>query len=218
MAYLTKLNNEAVALFGDRRCPLALEKFHEALCQMREIMNASSQHDPPRCHEGGSQEAGRTHAVLPYQNQEGTAEDMFLYFNGIVLKETLEQHPSTFAICCAATLFNCAVIYHMEGVATQKMSFMDKALHMYQASLHFLQGVDLQNDTCLLVALAATNNMAQIELEKGMVDGANRRLYHTYALLQHSKTRALDMFAGSEIHGFLLNSSLQGKITSAAAA
>mmetsp|Transcript_12106 Transcript_12106/g.28935 ORF Transcript_12106/g.28935 Transcript_12106/m.28935 type:complete len:184 (+) Transcript_12106:236-787(+) len=183
---------------------------------MREIMSAFPAE--PSASRKMSPKAARNHVVMPNRPNKGHRQDLFLYLNALVLEETADCHPSTLAIYCSVTLFNTAILYHMEGMATGRMRFMDQAHQMYQASLHFLNGLDPWNDTVLLVNLAANNNLAHIELEKGMVDSANRRLGHTFEILQYAKSRTLGIVSGSELHGFLLNSSLQGKIFSAAAA
>ncbi|CAJ1965511.1 unnamed protein product [Cylindrotheca closterium] len=202
--------------------PIAVEQLHEALVHMKGNMAGACCPQSPLTPRPKSARprAARHHATLPHYVKERSSnrENMFLYLNELVLDDTTDQHPSTFAIYCAVTLFNVAILYHVEGLAKGRMALMDKAHQMYQASLHFLNGLDLNNDTVFLVNLANHNNMAQIELEKGMVDAPNGRLVHSFSLLQSIKSRALDILSDTELRGFLLNSSLQGKISSAAAA
>jgi hypothetical protein len=228
MSCLNKFNNDAVSVVMNNHHPIAVEKLHEALLHMRGSMSMSGafpQHlSTPMMSRPKSarSRAARHHSIVHHHVTQGNSGrgDMFLYLNGLVLDDTTTtgQCPSTFAIYCAVTLFNVAILYHMDGLAKGRMRLMDKAHQMYQASLHFLNGLDLENDTVFLVNLANHNNMAQIELEKGMVDAPNRRLTHSFELLQSIKSRALEILSDSELRGFLTNSSLQGKISSAAAA
>lgn len=224
MTFLNKLNNEAVALFMNKRHPEAVEKFHEALRHMREIMQqqAFPRPDPPASSskEVTSPSPARYHVAIPNQISKADREDLFLYLNVLALEETTNLDPATVAIYCSVTLLNVAIMYHMEGISQGRMRFMDQARKMYQGSLHMLNSQDnlWENDTVLLVQLAASNNLAHIELEKGMVDVANERLSHLFALLQATKSRALGIISRTELHGFLLNSSLQGKSCAASAA
>ncbi|CAJ1937696.1 unnamed protein product [Cylindrotheca closterium] len=221
MSCINKFNNEAVALVMNNRHPRAIQKFHEALVQMRGVMRAFPKDlSAPSYVASRPKTAPRHHVViLPSQaDHQSKREDMFLYLNPILLDEPTNLHPSTLALYCAVTLFNVAILYHIEGVAKGRMRFLDKAQQMYQASLHFLNGQGLWNDTVFLLSLAAHNNLAHIELEKGTVEASNGHLGHAFELLQSIKERALDILSDSELHGFLLNSSLQGRISSAAAA
>lgn len=221
MTFLNKLNNEAVALFTNKRHAKAVEKFHEALCHMREVMQAFPQDLPgSSSREVSSPSPARYHVAMPNQVNKADREDLFLYLNVLALEETTNLDPSTVAIYCSVTLLNVAIMYHMEGISQGRMRVLDQARKMYQASLHMLNSQDIlwENDTVLLVYLAASNNLAHIELEKGMVDVANKRLSHQFALLQATKSRALGIISSTELHGLLLNSSLQGKICAASAA
>ncbi|KAL3934076.1 MAG: hypothetical protein SGBAC_010124 [Bacillariaceae sp.] len=190
---------------------------------MREIMQQAFPQDLPassRRRGVTSPSPERYHVAMPNQVSRADREDLFLYFNVLALEETTNLDPSTVAIYCSVTLLNVAIMYHMEGISQGRMRFMEQARKMYEASLHMLNSQDniLENDTVLLVQLAASNNLAHIELEKGMVDVANERLSHLYALLQATKSRALGIISCTELRGLFLNSSLQRKSCAASAA
>ena len=198
----------------------AFDKFYQALCQIRELVRLMPQDvllSAPAS--TTTSPVQRVDVPIFQQGVSGSGDDMFLYFHALTLEAPNDLFPATLNTYSAVILFNLAILHHMEGIAQGRMMLMDKAHQMYQASLKLLSQQDLShNDTVLLLHLAANNNLSQIELEKGMVDAANARLAYTFAVLQAAKSRAVSIFPGTQLRGFLLNSSLQGKIASAAAA
>ncbi|CAJ1965963.1 unnamed protein product [Cylindrotheca closterium] len=121
-------------------------------------------------------------------------------------------------IYCAGILFNTAILHHQKSIKTGISAYMHRAEQLYQASLQLIVGLPRSNDTLTLIAFAVSNNLAQIEFEKGLVMQASERLrflVHLFCSLENTAGR---VFAVDGFHGMLSNTLLANGMSSSPAA
>ncbi|CAJ1938719.1 unnamed protein product [Cylindrotheca closterium] len=121
-------------------------------------------------------------------------------------------------IYCAGILFKTAILHHQKSIETGISASMHRAEQLYQASLQLIVGLPRSNDTVTLIALAATNNLAQIEFEKGLVMQASERLRFLVHLLCSLESTAGRVVTVDEFHGMLSNTLLANGVSSSPAA
>jgi len=149
-------------------------------------------------------------------------EKFFVYQSALVLQEVpsfcAEHRVQSMNIYCAGILFNTAILHHQNSIRTGKSASMHRAEQLYQASLQLIMGLPKSNDTVFIIALAATNNLAQIELDKGMVMQASESLRFLIHLLYSSEHAARRIFAVDEFYGMLSNTVLANGMSASPAA
>ena len=124
-------------------------------------------------------------------------------------------------VYCAGILFNAAILHHQDAIKTGNSVSLDEAHRLYKASLHLLIILPASfeyNDTVALLEVANTNNLAQIELEKGLVMEASERLQMLTQLFQTSQSTMGNIFTNEEIEGILTNTLVGHGIISSPAA
>ncbi|CAJ1947955.1 unnamed protein product [Cylindrotheca closterium] len=122
--------------------------------------------------------------------------------------------PEKMAIYCAGVVFNTAI-------KTGTSANLDRrAAMLYETSLQLIgQHVDAySNNTASLIAMAASNNLAQIELEKGLVEQACKRLQALKFPMQSLRSVVPHIFTVHEFQCMLSNTlSTEGVTVSPAA-
>ncbi|KAL3934075.1 MAG: hypothetical protein SGBAC_010123 [Bacillariaceae sp.] len=212
-----ELNNAAVLLFHAQDYDKATSKFHQALFLMQDTMQSPPA--TPNMMPESPLKAAYHHLTISHDSYIETPESMFLYLRPLAMQEIGDPQPAAaIAVFCCVILFNSAVLFHQKGIIHHKMHMIDRAQKLYDGCLFLLEGQDLSNDMTFLVAVAASNNMAQIELEKGMVCSVNDRLRTMGGLIRGSRKRVREMFSSREIEGFFLNVALGGRQLSAPSA
>ncbi|CAJ1947953.1 unnamed protein product [Cylindrotheca closterium] len=128
--------------------------------------------------------------------------------------------PGKIAIYCAGVVFNTAVLHHQQAIKTGNSASLDRAAKLYEASLHLVgQHVHADcNNTVSLIAMAASNNLAQIELEKGLVEQACSRLQVLQTVIQSLRPVIIQILTMSEFQGMLSNILLAEGVTTSPAA
>lgn len=154
---------------------------------------------------------------------------LFVYQNPLVLTQQLrpdgdscDNRDSHRSLCthAAAICYNLALLYHHDGMANRSNRSTTKAGKLYGACIAILSDSNLAhwNESTLLIAIAASNNLAVIEFERGMLDNVTNRLRHLSMLLRESEHVNLHMLATDELHNFLSNILLGNGLTAAPAA
>ncbi|CAJ1947837.1 unnamed protein product [Cylindrotheca closterium] len=171
----------------------------------------------------GDDDDGDTRIISAGSTQ---SHEPFVYQSPLILKELPPfmplQNMQAMTIYCASILFNTAILHHQDSFKTGNSASLDRAAQLYEASLHlvgkFRATVLGPNKTVSLIAMAASNNLAQIEFEKGMLDQACKRLQFLKHLIQSLQQVVPHIFTRDEFEGMLSNSlSAQDVIASPAA-
>mmetsp|Transcript_5913 Transcript_5913/g.14021 ORF Transcript_5913/g.14021 Transcript_5913/m.14021 type:complete len:225 (-) Transcript_5913:72-746(-) len=203
-----RLNNEGVALFNADEPSRAAEKLHSSLMAARSLIHRqgviSGNPTDGKCllqHE--CYEESRKHACC---SKDGNG--YFLFLRALVFREP-EPQASTQALSvyCAGILFNLAILHHKHWLKDGSSVYLDDAAVFYRTVLQIVKGNDgLQhNPTLLLLAYTTHNNLAQIELEKGMVQRVNQRLHYMTGFLHTTKSTLLLTLSEREVEGLLSN-------------
>mmetsp|Transcript_5912 Transcript_5912/g.14020 ORF Transcript_5912/g.14020 Transcript_5912/m.14020 type:complete len:230 (-) Transcript_5912:68-757(-) len=221
-----RLNNEGVALFNADEPSRAAEKLHSSLMGARSLIhrqgiNSGNPTDEKcllQCYE-----ESRKHASC---SKDGNG--YFLFLRALVFREpepqasTDEASTQALSVCCAGILFNLAVLHHKYWLKDGSSAYLDDAAVFYRTVLQIIKGnnVGLQqrNPTLLLLAYATHNNLAQIELEKGMVQRVNQRLHYMTGFLHTTKSTLLLTLSEREVEGLLSNVLSAGCLNTAPAA
>jgi hypothetical protein len=154
-------------------------------------------------------------------------DDFFLFQRALFLNAPRATDASSpqeifkaLPILGSVVLFNSAILYHKNATLTAESSSLDKAQQLYKASLQFATSQGATNPTDWLITIAASNNLAQIACEKGMIEEANERLDDLCFLLSRggSRERLHCIFSVEEIQGFLSNAAMAGGFKSSPAA
>ncbi|CAJ1938721.1 unnamed protein product [Cylindrotheca closterium] len=150
-------------------------------------------------------------------------EKFFVYQSALVLQEApsfvgAEHRVQSMNMYCAGILFNTAILHHQKSIKTGISASMHRAEQLYQTSLQIIVGLPRSNDTVTLIALAATNNLAQIEFENGLVVQASERLRFLVHLLCSLENTAGRVFAVDEFYGVLSNTLLANGVSLSPAA
>ncbi|CAJ1947843.1 unnamed protein product [Cylindrotheca closterium] len=156
--------------------------------------------------------------------------DPFVYQSLLILRESQAASSSLphdemqlMTLYCACILFNTAILHHQESIKTGSSACLDRAAQLYEASIRLVGKfpttvASFNNNTISLLALAASNNLAQIEFQKGLLDQASTRLQVLKHLIQSLQHVVLHIFTVDEFDGMLSNSlSAEGVIASSAA-
>ena len=146
----------------------------------------------------------------------------FVYQGALIFQESSPssfQSMNAMTIYCAGILFNTAILHHQEAIRTGQSAPLERAAQLYEATLHIVGKLRLEsNSTIALIAVAATNNMAQIELAKGMLLQGSKRLQVLKSLIHQLHHIVAEMFTQDEFHNLLSNTlSASGIVASAAA-
>ncbi|CAJ1965964.1 unnamed protein product [Cylindrotheca closterium] len=208
----------------------AAKAYYESLCLAKELLTCTApsrqgsgvnyQTPAPLATTLPQHECFHTSAEIP--STLPMREKFFVYQNALVLQEApsfgAEHRVQSMNIYCAGILFNTAILHHQKSIKTGISASMHRAEQLYQASLQLIVGLPRSNDTVALIAFAATNNLAQIEFEKGLVMQASERLrflVHLFCSLENTAGR---VFAVDECHGLLSNTLLANGMSSSPAA
>ena len=211
------LNNEAVNLFGRNQKEKAWENLRMAIEIMKELVKRGQRIDK--------------HFDLPYTAvshcryihiksinamNRPDDEDLFIHKDMFRL-----QYPSqsfgveTIAMYSAIILFNGALFHHRKSPEGN----LFKAEKMYRASLQLVQESFLAgNTTALIVAVVASNNLAQIELQRGAIQNVTRRFRLLKQMLQGRCYDIVHVLPDYEIKELLSNSLVADGLVAACAA
>lgn len=225
------LNNRGVELFQSNCIPEAVSSYRQSLCIVRELLQcprsssetiaadfgASSTHLP-------RQES--FHSITPHATHGGSTramnDELFLYQSPLILQESAsfsQNVDQSIQIYCAAILFNTAILQHHTGIRTGNSDFLKRAQQLYQSSLQLVVGLNNSNDTVTLLAVANCNNLALIDLEKGLLMEAGERLRFLANILQTTaQSKILRIFNMDEFQGMLSNTLLRNGMISSPAA
>ncbi|CAJ1937698.1 unnamed protein product [Cylindrotheca closterium] len=230
------LNNEAATLFHSNQClSRAADAYQKSLCNVQSLLRGhhhTALMDPP-LHSTLVSPERCSHYSFPNASSmtPSPARDNFylfqraLYLNAPSAAD-VSSPSSPQAICQAlpilgsVVLFNSAILYHKNAVLTGESFSLDKAQQLYKASLQFATSQGATNPTDWLITIAASNNLAQIAYEKGLIDEVNERLDDLSFLMSRggSLERLQGIFTVAEIEGFLSNAAMTGGFKSSPAA
>lgn len=223
------LNNRAVELFHSNYIPQAVKTYYESLSIVKELLNSPQEEGRFILSPTESQSAVNVppqhecfHASTRLSsNIPARSSTLFLYQNALMLKESASSFQNvtqSMHIYCAAIMFNAGLLHHLHSMQTGKSAPLNRAQQLYQWSLQLLAGLATSNDTITLLAVANTNNLAHIHLEKGLVMEAGHRLQILSQLLHTSQPTIRRILTVDEIEGLLSNTlSGQGMNSSVAA-
>ncbi|CAJ1931297.1 unnamed protein product [Cylindrotheca closterium] len=223
------LNNKAVALYHSNDIGGAAKTYYASLCLAKELLQSTAplqesvNHRAPTPFATTLPQHECFHTSTEVSSSIPMQEKFFVYQSALVLQEApsfvgVEHRVQSMNIYCAGILFNTAILHHQKSIKTGISAFMHRAEQLYQASLQLIVGLPRSNDTVALIAFAATNNLAQIEFEKGLVMQASERLRFLVHLLRSSENTAARVFAVDEFHGMLSNTLLANGVSSSPAA
>ena len=224
-----KLNNEAVALYHSNDTNSAARAYYQSLCSVNRLLKEC--HGQEQIIQNGGDatnipqhECLHTFAPRSYDNATTAVQnnEPFVYQGALILQEcpsSLQNNIFAMTIYSAGILFNTAVLHHQEAIKTGSSSSMDRAIQLYEASLNLIGHLRADtNNTVSLIAIAASNNLAQLELVKGLLPQACKRLRFLKTLLHGLQPIVTEMFTMDEFHGMLSNTlCANGMIASAAA-
>jgi hypothetical protein len=217
-----KLNNEAVALFNSNEPIRAARNYYKSLCIARELMMSVHQQPHPKSIRNASTKLGCCHSSPPDDNQREPQDSFFLYQNALIFQESsCSQTQEALAVYCAGILFNTGLLHHKSGLANGKAGSMFRAQQLYESSLELLGGIDLSfynTTTTLLIVISCTNNLAQIELEKGMFQEVSQRFHIIMSILQGSEEAQCKLFTVQELQGLLSNALMADGLVASPAA
>jgi hypothetical protein len=148
-----------------------------------------------------------------------------VYQRALILTEqstcccSMNEHQS---LCtyCAAICYKLALLYHQDGMASGNIQSTTKAEKLHAACIEILGDSEISflNETTLLIVIAASNNLAGIEFEKGMVYAVTNRLRFLATVLQEFEDANLDVLRVAELRDFLSIIFLGNGLTAAPAA
>ncbi|CAJ1947951.1 unnamed protein product [Cylindrotheca closterium] len=222
-----QLNNQAVALYQLDDLPLAAKALYESLRVLKQLMKgyyldddviAAAMNTAPQ-HECLHTTAPKARCDASTQNEP------FVYQSALILQEspassTQDMTQAKMTIYCAGVAFNTAILHHQQAFKTGRSASLHRAAKLYECCLQLVgQFIHAgSNNTVSLITMAATNNLAQIELEKGLLGQACRRLQFLKALIQSLQHTATRMFTVDELQSMISNTlSAEGVIASPAA-
>jgi hypothetical protein len=217
-----KLNNEAVAFFNSNEPIRAARNYYKSLCIARELMSVPPQQPHPESIRNSSTKLGCCHSSSPDGNQRDPQDTFFLYQNALIFQESsCSQTREALAVYCAGILFNTALLHHKSGLATGKAGSMGRAQQLYESSLQLLGGIDMSfynTTTTLLIVISCTNNLAHIELEKGMFQEVSQKFKFIMSILQGSEEAQAKIFTAQELQGLLSNALMADGLVASPAA
>jgi hypothetical protein len=202
---LCALNNKGVVFLETNTPEKAVIHFGECLLIGKELGRGL----PQKCDVPVSQDSLCCCPSSILSSREKCQEDkLFIYQSALVLpEECCSPNETSIRIYNAVVVFNLALVYHHVGMNTGETSSLTKTEKFYENSILLLDGLDLLsfNETTLLIFLAANNNLAQIALEKGMVEPVRIRFRFLSHVLHQSNARHRDIFTNHELNGILSN-------------
>ncbi|CAJ1945985.1 unnamed protein product [Cylindrotheca closterium] len=217
-----RLNNEGVALFRANEPSRAAEKLHSSLIGARSLIHrgtAAADHpNAPDLLQSYCEESQHHDCCSKDRNE------FFLFLRAFAFRGVPEQQGgSTQAALCvysAGILFNLAILHHKHWMKDGSPAFLDKAVVFYHTVLQIIQanGAYEHIPTLLLLVLVTCNNLAQIELEKGMVENVNQHLRYMTGILYTRKRTLLMTLTRIEVEGLLSNVLSGGRLSTALAA
>lgn len=215
------LNNRAVELFNSNDIREAVKTYHHSLCTVRALLACPQHSSPTTIANAPPQRERFHHAVKPTENLRTRADELFLYQNTLILQEApvSTSQNDALRVYCAAILFNTAILYHLISKQTGNSAAMNKAEELYKSSLQFLQGLSPNsNDTVILLIVVNQNNLALIQLEKGLVIEAGQRLQFLSHLFHTIRPTIRGVFTLEEAKGMFSNTLLRNGVISSPAA
>ncbi|CAJ1945986.1 unnamed protein product [Cylindrotheca closterium] len=219
-----RLNNEGVALFQANEPSRAAEKLHSSLIGARSLIHRRAQADqeissnPNAPHLLQCCATSRTRACCSKDRNE-----FFLYLRAFAFREEPEgegRSMQALSVYSAGILFNLAILYHTRWMKNGSPSLLDKAAVFYSTLLQIIQANDgfEHNPELLLLAFVTCNNLAQIELERGMVEDFNQHLRYMTRILYTTKRTLVVTLPTREFEGLFSNTLSAGRLSTAAAA
>ncbi|KAL3938257.1 MAG: hypothetical protein SGBAC_006799 [Bacillariaceae sp.] len=222
-------NNDGVAHAASNQTNQAAGEFCKSLRIAQHILSSSLEYTDwqatsaggtmnmhPR---NGMENGCNHHTTQTTRSVKGSASSFFVYQKALLLEsstasagmtnENLGRRLCTYS---AATCYNLALLYHQEGLTTGKSKFIDKAENLYSACMRILHDGNLSwlNPTTLLITIAASNNLAEIEISRGMVQQASSHIHLLEWLVYECRVVDLQLLSPEELHG-LLGNLLHGK-------
>ncbi|KAL3931860.1 MAG: hypothetical protein SGBAC_011115 [Bacillariaceae sp.] len=223
LQHTLKLNNKAVALYHSNDIPHAAKIYFQSLCLVKELLKCPKEgnmnHAPNKKTTLLKQEC--FHTATQTSRDTPMQDKLYVYQSALVLQESpssWEQNVQNMNIYCAGILFNTAILHHQNSIKTGKSASVGRAEQLYQASVQLVAGLSTSNDTVVLIAVAASNNLAQIEFDKGLTMQANERLQFLADLLHSSVDETSRIFTADEFQGMLSNTLLANSIAASPAA
>ncbi|CAJ1947841.1 unnamed protein product [Cylindrotheca closterium] len=229
-----KLNNQAVELYHSDDFAQAAKAYYKSLCSMNKILKGCYDHADVMVLAANSTSAPQQECLhctsfnttTTHHHHHQHQEEPFLYQRPIVLQESAGASESlctmqAMTIYCSGVLLNTAILHHQEAILTGSSASVDRAAKLYEASLHLVGKFHVysgSNKTVSLIVMAASNNLAQIELQKGILDQACKRLQVLKSLIRSLQNVIPHIFTREEFGGMLSNSlSAESVIASPAA-
>jgi hypothetical protein len=202
---LCALNNKGVVFLESNTPEKAVVHFGECLLIGQEL----GRRLPQKCDVPVSQDSLCCCPSSILSSKEKCQEDkLFIYQSALFLpEECCSPNETSIHIYSAVVVFNLALVYHHVGMNAGKTSSLTKAEQFYENSIRLLDGLNPLsfNETTILIFLAANNNLAQIALEKGMVEPVSIRFRFLSHVLHQSNAMQRDIFTDHELNGILSN-------------
>lgn len=217
-----RLNNEAVVLFNANEISQASRQYLKSLSIARRLMTRIPS-SPTKESESIDNLIGHFHvpsSVSSSHHQNSSNGRYFIYPHALVFHEANATTTETLTVYCAGLLFSNALLHHQFALVNGRSRSMFKAEQLYEASLQLLSGLELSpfNATAVVIAIAATNNLAQIQLEKGMLPEASQKFRFIVSMFHWVGMAQCEMFTTGEVQGFLANSLMAGGLAASPAA
>ena len=222
-----RLNNEGVALFHANEIARAAEKLHSSFLGARSLINRGTAAQgissiPNWPYNLKCCEESRNHTFCSNDRNEFFLCFRAFSFRGELGREQEGGSTQALSVYCAGILFNLAILHHKHGMNDGSPAFLDKAAAFYRTALEIIEAnTDLfeQDPTLLLLAFITHNNLAQLELENGMVDKVNQRLHCMAGILYKRKRTILMALSNKmEVKGLVSNILGAGRLNTAQAA
>lgn len=205
---LCALNNQGVASLERNAHGEAVLQFVECLLIGKELSKTMPQFCDVSVPEDSLRCCGSS--IL----SKGCTEDnLFLYQSPLLLSEKCcSTNQTAIRVYTSVVVFNLALLHHHLGAITGKTRSLAKAEQLYKTSIEILSELNplTYHETTLLIVMAANNNLAQIDLERGMVLTVNGRFRYMSRILHECSAKYWDAFDSFELDGVLSNILLLG--------
>eukprot|EP00980_Cylindrotheca_fusiformis_P006009 scaffold1284_cov108-Cylindrotheca_fusiformis.AAC.23 len=167
----------------------------------------------------GKYEARRTtNALVMYQKVFALNEESSSSSSTTTTSATSQESLCTYS---AAICYNLAFLYHQDGIRNGDICSTTKAERLYNSSISILADSNFVflNESTLLITIAASNNLAVLELEKGLLDAVTNSMTSLAALLgEFENLRLHNLVSKEEVHTFLSNALMASGLQAASAA
>lgn len=199
---LCALNNQGVHSLESNAPEKALAHFVKSLLIGKDLSRNSHQ----KCAPDSSRDSLSCSRSASQSDENETT--LFVYRTALGLPEKCcSPDETSIRLYSAVVIFNLALAHHQVGMKTGKSSPLAQAEKLYQTSIQILQDLNPLsfNETTLLIVIASHNNLAHIDMEKGMIAIVNSRIKYLSGVLRQSRIKQRGVFTGDELNGIFSN-------------